>query len=193
MLLDEPLSNLDAKLREQMRVELRQLIKSVGITALYVTHDQEEALMLSDRIAVMQGGRLIELGSPRGLYLAPRSRFCATFLGAAETLPVERWEGDSAVTPLGPLRTASADREGRHLAIRPEAIRLLEPGAPSGPNRFQVRIKGISFTGRMVQLSVEFANHHGLQMLADPALSLNVGDDIMIELPRDRLMVVSEH
>jgi iron(III) transport system ATP-binding protein len=193
MLLDEPLSNLDAKLREQMRVELRHLIKSVGITALYVTHDQEEALMLSDRIAVMQGGRLIELGSPRRLYLSPRTHFCATFLGAAETLPIRSWEGSHALTTLGPLQTASADRTGQYLAIRPEAIRLVAPDAAPGTNRFSVRIKTISFTGRMVQLGVQSEDGHVLQMLADPAVQFSLGDTIMIELPADRLMVVSEH
>ncbi|RZJ17560.1 MAG: ABC transporter ATP-binding protein, partial [Haliea sp.] len=88
MLLDEPLSNLDAKLREQMRVELRDLLKQVGMTAIYVTHDQEEALMLSDRIVLMNAGRLVEIGTPRSLYLSPVSVFGATFLGAAEVVPV---------------------------------------------------------------------------------------------------------
>jgi iron(III) transport system ATP-binding protein len=111
MLLDEPLSNLDAKLREQMRVELRDLLKRVGMTAIYVTHDQEEALMLSDRIALMNAGRLVEIGTPRALYLSPSTAFGATFLGAAEIVPVSRCDGLVAHTDIGPLHLDKAHGE----------------------------------------------------------------------------------
>ena len=88
LLLDEPLSNLDAKLREQMRVELRAGQQRVGLTAVYVTHDQVEALAISDIIAVMSAGRLVELGPPQKIYDSPRSRFAAEFIGAAHVVSV---------------------------------------------------------------------------------------------------------
>src|SRR5262249_12971968 len=87
LLLDEPLSNLDAKLREEMRIELKRLQQNLGITTVYVTHDQAEALALSDLIAVLDGGRLIQMGSPHEIYYEPNSEFVANFVGAANLLP----------------------------------------------------------------------------------------------------------
>ncbi len=105
LLLDEPLSNLDAHLREQMRRELRDLQRRIGITTIYVTHDQEEALSLSDRIAIMQDGAIAELDTPGRLYFAPRTAFTAQFIGHAEVWPcraVARSEGAMVVeSPLG--------------------------------------------------------------------------------------------
>ena len=86
LLLDEPLSNLDALLREQMRTELRRLQKEVGVTAVYVTHDQSEALALSDRIAVMHNGRIVQIGTPHQIYQQPNNAFVATFVGRSNLL-----------------------------------------------------------------------------------------------------------
>jgi len=105
LLLDEPLSNLDQALRVQTRTELRRLVKELGITALFVTHDQEEAFDLSDRIAVMQAGRLRQIGTPRELYQEPADRFTAAFMGRASFVPVgllEGWEGGGGVVLLRP-------------------------------------------------------------------------------------------
>ena len=194
MLLDEPLSNLDAKLREQMRVELRQLLKSVGMTAIYVTHDQEEALMLSDRIALMDQGRIVEVGSPRALYLAPRTTFGAIFLGAAEVIDVNGVEPDGRMrTPLGPLRADSGgDRVPARLAIRSESIVLHAPAGAAAPNRLPARVAAAMFCGRHQQVLVDLAGGRRLTAITDAHRSLAAGDPVDVELPPERLIPLHE-
>ena len=195
MLLDEPLSNLDAKLREQMRVELRQLIKTVGLTALYVTHDQEEALMLSDRIALMNAGKIVEEGSPQELYLRPRTLFGATFLGSAVVFEVTGLRGVEVDTAHGPLRLAAMAQEPSHLAIRPEAIVVhpVEAASPVGPNHWPGRLASVVFTGRQQHLEVELAQGRRVPVLAPPNLTLQAGQAVTLEFPAERLMpLVSE-
>jgi len=188
MLLDEPLSNLDAKLREQMRVELRQLIKTVGLTALYVTHDQEEALMLSDRIALMNAGRLVETGAPAQLYLAPRTLFGATFLGAAEVFAVRRVDGDRVETEAGELTLADAPPRLSHIAIRPEAIVARQGDTTARANQWRGALTGVVFSGRQQQLAVTLACGRRVHVLAPPTRPYRVGESITIELPSERLM-----
>ncbi len=190
MLLDEPLSNLDAKLREQMRVELRDLLKQVGMTAIYVTHDQEEALMLSDRIALMQGGRLVEIGTPRTLYLQPRTEFGAVFLGAAEILRVEGYEGRSLRTEIGALELPQEVGGVASVAIRPEAI-LVRQGAevlPPGPNRFAGRLLAVVFSGRQQQLAVQLDGGRRFHVLAEATRPFDTDAPVQVELPAARLM-----
>ncbi len=136
LLLDEPLSNLDAQLRAQMRVELARLQRDVAITTVYVTHDQSEALALSNRVAVLQGGSVVQEGPPEDIYRRPRSRFVAEFVGAANMLPVqvvELRETGVLVEGVGVVRLpVPADptrwRPGARalLCLRPEALRLEE-------------------------------------------------------------------
>jgi iron(III) transport system ATP-binding protein len=189
MLLDEPLSNLDAKLREQMRVELRDLLKRVGMTAIYVTHDQEEALMLSDRIALMNAGRLVEIGTPRALYLSPTTAFGATFLGAAEIVPVSRCDGLIAHTDIGPLQLDKAHGELAYVAMRPEAIHIAKDGAaPEGPNRLPGTLASVVFSGRQQHLVVALDSGRQLNALADATRCFTPGDRVQVELPVARLM-----
>jgi len=194
MLLDEPLSNLDAKLREQMRVELRQLLKSVGMTAIYVTHDQEEALMLSDRIALMDQGRIVEAGSPRTLYLSPRTTFGATFLGAAEVIAVEGTRPDGRLdTALGPLHAAATDGPApARLAIRPESIVLHPPRGAAAPNRIAARVVSAVFCGRHQQVQLECAGGRRLTAIADAHRAFAAGDPVDVELPQQRLIPLHE-
>jgi spermidine/putrescine ABC transporter ATP-binding subunit len=135
LLLDEPLSNLDARLREQMRIEVKLIQEKVGITTVYVTHDQEEALTMSDRVVVMEGGRIVEVGTPLEIYQAPSSAFTAEFIGNTNILngrivDVEE-DGLSVETDVG-LRFTAARREGFLVgqevivAIREERIQLAE-------------------------------------------------------------------
>ncbi len=135
LLLDEPLSNLDAKLRLEMRSEIRRICSAAGTTTLYVTHDQEEALSMADRIAVMHRGRLCQIGSPMALYNRPVNRFVADFLGRTNfiTATVQRREGDrlKLETPVGALRSTAfpddvPDRGNVTCSVRPEAMRLLD-------------------------------------------------------------------
>jgi iron(III) transport system ATP-binding protein len=159
LLLDEPLSNLDQALRFRTRVELRALVRELGITALFVTHDQEEAFDLSDRIAVMRSGHLLQVGPPQALYLEPVDPFVAGFMGRVNTLKVRLEEGGVRL-PTGALwrlpelkrhRISANDREAQ-LLFRPESLRVRapmeapEPGAPEAPLRGQVvdvRFRGV--------------------------------------------------
>ena len=132
LLMDEPLSALDKQLREHMQVELRQLHETLGMTTVYVTHDQREALTMSDRIAVIDQGRIMQLGTPRAIYDAPANRFVAEFVGESSFLPVSIAGGvatlDGRVLHLHP-DNAVADGE-RLLMLRPEKLRILSEGAP---------------------------------------------------------------
>jgi len=132
LLLDEPFSNLDAKLRVQMRSELSRLQRELGITTLYVTHDQEEALVLSDRIAVLDSGRLVQAGSPRELYEDPKEVFVADFLGGANLLPavvVRAGTGEVEVELSGrrlgvPTDAELATGQAVWLSVRPEHVEV---------------------------------------------------------------------
>ena len=129
MLMDEPLSALDKQLREHMQIELRQLHDKLGMTTVYVTHDQREALTMSDRIAVINGGRIMQLDTPRALYERPKNRFVAEFIGESTFLPVQVSQGRVALgTQM--LRTAvPAPADGPQLLmLRPERLRLLQAG-----------------------------------------------------------------
>src|SRR4051812_8387511 len=133
LLLDEPLGALDLKLRQQLQVELKRIQNEVGITFVYVTHDQDEALTMSDRIAVMDGGRVLQVGTPRDVYEDPESRFVAGFVGVSNLLelPVEKSDGDVLTLRLGPDDAISAEHAGAVaqgaiaiVTIRPERIAL---------------------------------------------------------------------
>ncbi|MDA0802140.1 MAG: ABC transporter ATP-binding protein [Planctomycetota bacterium] len=137
LLLDEPLSNLDAKLRVEMRSEIVRICRHAGMTAVYVTHDQEEALSMADRMAVMHEGRMEQVGPPREVYSRPKSRFIATFLGETNLLPATvsgaSGSGFIASTPIGDIRVDQTERVGQAMAsIRPEAIQLVATIVPPG-------------------------------------------------------------
>jgi spermidine/putrescine transport system ATP-binding protein len=166
LLLDEPLGALDLKLRKQMQVELKRIQQEVGITFIYVTHDQEEAMTMSDRIAVMNKGRYEQLGDPESLYERPTTRFVAGFLGISNLLPgvVEgtddgyvtvRLENDVRVrAPRGVVGTGS---DALSVGVRPEKIRLREAAdaVPAGHNRLPGVIRDASYIGVSTQYQVE--------------------------------------
>src|SRR5687768_1208376 len=155
LLLDEPLSNLDAKIRVQVRAEIRQLQRSLGITTVYVTHDQEEALSLSDRVAVMRDGRIQQVATPKTLYERPVNRFVADFVGTNNFIAgvcKERAGDDVLVeTPLGPLRARAADGPGVGdrclLAIRPENLSL----EASGGNTVEGHVRLAAYLGSILR------------------------------------------
>jgi len=137
LLLDEPLSNLDAKLRIELRSEIRRICKSSGITTVYVTHDQKEALSMADRVAIIRAGKVEQLGTPGELYRRPRDRFVAEFLGETNFLEGEAsaaGDGISVSTPAGALAAARFEHSptsGKVVcSVRPESIRLVAPGTP---------------------------------------------------------------
>jgi spermidine/putrescine ABC transporter ATP-binding subunit len=165
LLLDEPLSNLDAKIRVQVRAEIRKLQQELGITTIYVTHDQEEALSLSDRVAVMKDGRVLQVGVPRELYERPRTRFVADFVGTNNLLPgrvrERRGERLFVETALGRLEAiphaAAAIADRCVLAIRPENVAIQPSGvaAPNGGNSVAGRVAFSSYLGNTLRYDVE--------------------------------------
>jgi iron(III) transport system ATP-binding protein len=172
LLLDEPLSNLDAKLRVDLRSEIRRICKGSGITTVYVTHDQKEALSMADRCAIMRAGRVEQLGTPAELYRAPSSRFVAEFLGETNFLPgvVEALPtgathapgARSAVrTPAGVLLSAAAPASGAHVlvSLRPEALRMAMDPASAGQLRGS--IADSTYLGEIAQHDITLATDTG--------------------------------
>ena len=151
LLFDEPLSNLDAKLRRHVREEIRELQQSLALTAIYVTHDQQEALAISDRIMVMSMAHIAQDGTPRGLYEQPNSHFVADFIGDANIVPVviEARHGQVATVRLGPLKLQlphhDAENGTAELAIRPQAV-LLARGA-ARPDVLAGRVSRAAYLG----------------------------------------------
>ena len=148
VLFDEPLSNLDAKLRAEMRVELRELQRQLSFTAVYVTHDQEEALAISDRVIVMNGGRIEQVGSPQDIYDRPGSRFVADFVGAANLLPgrvvgVGRFEVAGGVV----LEAAVPVAEAGFAAVRPSYVQLGAAAPAGAANAARGRVQRRLFHG----------------------------------------------
>ena len=165
LLLDEPLGALDLKLRKQMQVELKRIQQEVGITFIYVTHDQEEAMTMSDRIAVMNRGHLEQLGDPESLYERPSTRFVAGFLGISNLLPGSVAGTDGRTPRSGWPTTRSSALPARwsarttavNVGVRPEKIRLREPAddSPDGHNRLPGIVRDASYMGVSTQYQVE--------------------------------------
>ena len=208
LLLDEPFSNLDAKLREQMRAELRVLQRRLGITVLFVTHDQIEALSLSDRIAVMDHGRLEQLGTPHELYLHPETPVVRDFLGRTIVLP-------------GTVRTRSADRalsvavngsksgeilggtsdprefdigDGCYLAIRPEQVRVDPRGEDDGQanqaqNRLGGTIEALLFIGERYEARIILPWGAPILVYLPPTTDWQEGQDIWLTFPADQVRI----
>jgi iron(III) transport system ATP-binding protein len=190
LLLDEPLSNLDAKLREEMRFELKRLQRELGITAIYVTHDQSEALAMSSLIAVMKDGQIQQTGKPREIYERPGSRFVADFIGTSNFIDgvVERKEqstGYLVETPDGKLFVAS---EGSFpagmrvvVAVRPEHIEI-ESGATNGalPNEWHGNVTTRAFLGEAVDHMVAVGDHE-IRVRCNPSVSIAPGTDVVLK------------
>ena len=201
LLLDEPLSNLDAKIRIQVRAEIRRLQQELRITTIYVTHDQEEALSLSDRVAVMRDGHVLQVGPPKELYERPRTRFVADFVGTNNLVPGDVQDGagrgDLVVsTVLGPLRAvASGAVSGRCvLAVRPENVALAAPAKGEG-NRVDGRVSLVSYLGNTLRYDVQTAS--GLVLKADIRdpwhhEPLPVGRPVTLHFPPSVTLAVSD-
>jgi ABC-type Fe3+/spermidine/putrescine transport system ATPase subunit len=171
LLLDEPLSNLDAKLRVEMRGEIRRLQKQLGITVLYVTHDQEEALAVSDRIAVMRAGRIEQVASPRAIYEQPETPFVASFLGTTNLLNgiVQRHDGERSEIAVGGIVVRAHGARAKPgdvvvMSLRPEVLRLVAVGeaAPEGWAILSGTLGEIEYLGPVTRFSVTLAD--GMQI-----------------------------
>ncbi|MEJ5357835.1 MAG: ABC transporter ATP-binding protein [Desulfobacterales bacterium] len=197
ILFDEPLSNLDAKLREETRKELRAFLSRLHITAVYVTHDRTEALSLSDRIAVMKDGRILEVGTPREIYFQSARRFVADFIGRANLIEgrIRDRQGDLALvdSEIGPLRCAAREGLGPGSAvtvcIRPENLRLLPPAAEEDVNRLRGTIESLLFVGEACEGEIRVGEKRLLVQM--PAAS-RFDEGIVIDLgfaPREAVLL----
>lgn len=199
LLLDEPLSNLDASLREEMRDELRRLQQSIDVTTVYVTHDQAEALEMSDQIAVMEHGRVVQLDTPRKVYGEPASRFVAEFVGTSNWIDgkMAGREGENIVVRLADGRTLrcsdggwAAEGDRLRIALRPETITLLPATADApapGTNRLSGTITFAGFVGNMMRYRIDLGGFQ-VQAYAPPHADFDTGQPVALSFEaRDAL------
>jgi iron(III) transport system ATP-binding protein len=195
LLLDEPLSNLDAQLREQMRAELHSLHAKLGTTTLYVTHDQDEALRLSDRVALIRDGKIIEMDSPRALYLSPEQEFTARFIGQGNIWDCtihSRLDGAVGVdSPLGAVmaKAGALTSEATRMMVRPEHISLLPMREQLAENEYRGRVVSAGFSGRTLDYTVE-VNGTELRVQSSSAEIHEPGKPVIVFLPPDRCVLL---
>jgi putative spermidine/putrescine transport system ATP-binding protein len=201
LLLDEPLSNLDARLRDELREEIRRVHRETGLTMVYVTHDQKEAMALANRLAVMDHGHVVQVGTPSEVYNRPASRFVAGFLGESNFIPgTVRGADASGVTVETPLGLLAGVSPGPSLgegmavvcSIRPQALAAMNG---DGPNQITGRVEQVTFLGELQQVRVLAAGVTSLLLLSLPdggsrfapgePVTLTVPPDHVIVLPRD--------
>lgn len=204
LLLDEPLSNLDARLRDSMRNELSEMIARVGVTALFVTHDQAEAFALADRVAVMNHGRIVQEGPPREIYARPCDPFVATFLGAANLLSarvddtdavqgcrrISLQAGTQGVHQSLLLETNQAPGDAVNLVIRPEDVRLAARPQEAQPNVLTGTVQHISFLGGVTEYQVDL-DGVSLKVLTHSAIEVGIGQPVWLYVDASRCSVLS--
>jgi iron(III) transport system ATP-binding protein len=196
LLLDEPLSNLDAGLRVRMRGEIRRVQQRTEQTMVHVTHDQGEALALADRLVVMRSGRVVQLGTPREVYEDPRSAFVADFLGAANLLEVHGRGSDGSVeTPLGALRAARDHHQGSdgpaYVAIRQEDVHVGEGPCGRGcGNEFQLPLQAVEYLGDHQLATVAGPGEVRLIARCPAGEHLRPGIGYRVCLPAERCSIV---
>jgi iron(III) transport system ATP-binding protein len=203
LLLDEPLSNLDARLRAQMRLELKALQQRIGVTTVYVTHDQQESLAMSDEIAVMRRGEIQQRGSSTDVYLRPRNRFTAEFIGTTNLLEAEpagpvRVGINELVATIGHVRAASTQDLGDVarvlVSIRPEMLTLesSDPAATTGFNRFEAVVQSLAFLGDSTDCEVGVGDQT-LQVRLPGVPPLQIGSRVVLVAdPNDCVVLAHE-
>jgi putative spermidine/putrescine transport system ATP-binding protein len=199
LLLDEPLSALDAKIRVSLRSEIRAIQQQLGITAIYVTHDQEEALSLSDRVVVMNAGRMEQVGAPFEIYNFPQTEFVAHFVGTLNAVTAEVVDPAAQTLRLeGQLLQSAEDLSGRRsgdrvmIAIRPERLSFASEGKKA--NLIDCTIRNITFLGSIVriQVSVGGVNLH-MDTFNNPFLALpNIGEETQITCSREAVLILEQ-
>ncbi len=198
LLFDEPLSNLDAKLREEMRFEIRDLQKRLGITAIYVTHAQEEALVMSDQIAIMNRGRLAQLGTPEEIYEHPQSRFVADFIGLSDFIPARVESFDSQIAEVTvasatltvPVKPGLARGQSMILFVRPNDIQIV--GDNANKNVLMGVVKHVTYLGNVVDYRMEVAQGLELRVQADTQHRHAAGDQVRLHFPVERCHLIAE-
>ncbi len=201
LLLDEPLSNLDAKLRTEMRLEIRALAKKLKMTTIYVTHDQEEALVLSDRIAVVFQGKIVQVGSPREIYVEPSNTFVAGFVGEANLLEV-RVEADTlengsrtVSSPLGSIAcfVPGHVRSGETVTLmfRPDSLTICKDPVGHGVNVFPGRVEQVAFVGSRLKCEIQVGSSVLLGEISS-SVEIKQGDEVKVEIPSNRVRVFAQ-
>jgi ABC-type Fe3+/spermidine/putrescine transport system ATPase subunit len=197
LLLDEPLGALDAKLRRELQIELKSLQREIGITFLYVTHDQEEALTMSDRLAVMSGGKVEQLGTPRDVYEQPETTFVADFLGVSNLMRAR--VVDPGHVDVGGVVLAATSRDAAasgvvRLTIRPERVRIEPPGTV-GSNRTPATIERFVYLGSTTQVFLALPGGDRVQALvanSGDVEEYDVGAAVTAHLPEDALRILAD-
>jgi iron(III) transport system ATP-binding protein len=202
LLLDEPLSNLDARLRDELRVELRRIQLERGLTSLYVTHDQQEALALADRIAIMQGGRITQLGTPEEIYAAPASASIASFLGVTNVFEVDKLDGNRAVlTGQGGQLVVDEAEPGipgtRFACIRPEHVRVTPDtgeGASPATNRMRGTVEVAVFQGASIRCTVRTGSGLAIEAICPPPTTgtLAAGSEVSLDVDAGAVRLLPE-
>jgi len=198
LLLDEPLSALDAELRRQMQLELKRIQRDIGITFVFVTHDQEEALTMSDRMAVMRTGHLEQVGTPEEIYEKPQSAFVARFIGSANLIPVtvERSGGGTATLVMPGGRRAEAGTDGREFPAQSPALLMVRPerlhvgASEPGPGRAGLPVKCTDLVFQGAQLRCALRDPAGAEVVAhieadEPREGVRPGAELWISWPTD--------
>ena len=195
LLFDEPRSNLDAKLRRQVREDIRDIQQKLGLTVVYVTHDQEEALAVSDRIIVMNNAVVAQEGSPRDLYDAPANAFVADFIGEANILPceVESVSGDRADIRVGPMRLSLPARGftvGKaRIAIRPNRIGFAAAGTA---NALPAKLDKVTYVGKHLECFASTEIGHVFAICNDVDAPFKAGDDIAFTFPERGTVLIAD-
>ena len=184
LLLDEPLTALDAKLREILRVEIDRLLRSLAITTVYVTHDQAEAMALGDRIAVMQKGRIAQIGTPREIYQRPSSAFVAGFIGAMNHVSVRADNG--YLIGSGTRIPWHGSAPGGQIMFRPEDVNIHDGSA--SPAVMEGRILSAFFLGDHTRLSVDLGAGDPITVRTEARCSFAAGDAVQLSLPAERIL-----
>jgi putative spermidine/putrescine transport system ATP-binding protein len=178
LLLDEPLSNLDAKLRQEMKTEIRQLQKSLDLTTIFVTHDQDEALSVSDRLVVMSAGHVEQIGTPRQIFEHPSSEFVADFMGFSNLIPITLSAGGGTLKSGMPIRIegTSGSAGSRVLALRSEHLSLRAKPADSPDNTAPVAVEALTYRGSFVDYAVRLDDGTPLLVRGDAEKLFTPGD-----------------
>jgi ABC-type Fe3+/spermidine/putrescine transport system ATPase subunit len=198
LLLDEPLGQLDAKVRNELRYEIRRMAKDLGLTAIHVTHDQSEAMVISDRIAVMKRGKILQVGTPKELYMNPKSIFVAHFIGESNFLEgyvLNESDKEGLIELRGGIKVSAANnamKKGERvvLAIRPEVF-VIERGVKKGENSVLGVIERVSFEGTNMQYEVRLENQD-LVVVVKPSLIgewFNIGEKVTLRFPPEKAHV----
>ncbi len=171
LLLDEPLGALDLKLREQMQVELKTLQRNLGITFVFVTHDQSEALSMADRVAIFNNGKIVQVGAPKDIYERPRTRFVADFVGSSNVLP--------------PDFTQRTGGPGKWVSLRPEKITIAAGGMKPGSHAVEATVTSVHYQGAVTRVNTEAAGQAIAVSAPSSFGAVNIGDIVTLQWPAD--------